>query len=166
MKRVLELGCGPRPATVRLGREGARAILVDPSADRLADVRRDAERADVKVELHQADLADLAFLRADTIDAALGGSELANDDDIGRVFRQAHRVLRPESPLVIVFPHPAAVVTEGDRNYFDRGDGHRTLEDLFTELTRAGFRVDTLLEPEGGGRVPSTLILRGRKQGI
>ena len=53
----------------------------------------------------------------------------------------------------------------------------RSFSALFTELGRAGFRVDTVLEPEptstGGPhwspameRVPATLILRVRKEGI
>ncbi len=55
----------------------------------------------------------------------------------------------------------------------------RTIGDLFTSLSRANFRVDTLLEPEpAGGRAqlaswpdamrwaPATLILRARKEGI
>jgi hypothetical protein len=55
----------------------------------------------------------------------------------------------------------------------------RTIGALFTALGRANFRVDTVLEPQpaaGGPRgsawhdhmryVPSTLIIRARKQGI
>jgi len=77
------------------------------------------------------------------------------------------------------------------RSYFDResrpwvADDHRghdyprTIGDLFTSLSRANFRVDTLLEPEpeANGRrsglwrpamqwAPATLILRARKEGI
>jgi hypothetical protein len=77
------------------------------------------------------------------------------------------------------------------RSYFDRtprpwtigedsgNDYPLTISDLFTSLTRANFRVDAVLEPEpakGGHRssywadvmqwVPSTLIVRSRKQGI
>jgi hypothetical protein len=55
----------------------------------------------------------------------------------------------------------------------------RTIGTLFTALGRANFRVDTVLEPQppsGGPRspawhdhmryVPSTLVIRARKQGI
>jgi hypothetical protein len=77
------------------------------------------------------------------------------------------------------------------RSYFDRApidyewngveftDYRHTISDLFASLSRANFRIDTLLEPEplpGIPRsqhwrptyasVPRTLIIRARKQGL
>jgi hypothetical protein len=40
---------------------------------------------------------------------------------------------------------------------------------LFSSFARANFRVDALLEPDarsGRGIVPSTVIMRGRKDGV
>jgi SAM-dependent methyltransferase len=167
-KRVLDLGCGSGRALVALARQGARAIGVDPAADQLASARRAAEEAEVKVELHQGPLADLAFLRADTIDLAISVHAFAEVDDLDRVFRQVHRVLKSESHLVFSVPHPAFAMVDAAaeepfrvaRSYFDhtprtwiRGgspvtDHPATISDLFTSLGRANFRVDTLLEPE------------------
>lgn len=148
-KRVLELGCGRRSAAVDLALQGAKVIAVDSDADRLAAVRAKAEAQEARVELHQGDLADLAFLRADTIDAIYSEGGLDQVIDLPRVFRQAHRVLRPEAPLVFSLPHPAVDPEPG-----------RTLSDVFMALVRTNFRVDSLLEP--GGR---TLVLRARKVG-
>jgi hypothetical protein len=99
---------------------------------------------------------------------------------------------------VLSLPHPAfrIVDIQGNppslrRSYFDHapipwsvsgetGSDHPlTISDVFTSLSRANFRVDTVLEPEPAkgtprGRhwseamrwVPSTLIIRARKQGI
>jgi hypothetical protein len=39
---------------------------------------------------------------------------------------------------------------------------------VFTELGRAGFRVDTILEPRPstpGARIPDTIVWRARKEG-
>src|SRR6059036_1587891 len=69
-KRVLELGCGGAQCSIAFAKQGAIAIGVDFSAEQLAFARRLCERENVKIELHQADLADLAFVRADTIDLA------------------------------------------------------------------------------------------------
>jgi len=149
-KRVLELGCGPRSAAIDLAREGAKVIAVDADEERLMALRREAEREEAKVELHHGDFADLAFLRADTIDAIFSDTALAAVADLPRVFRQAHRVLRPDGPLVFTLPHPNAEL-----------EPQRTVSDIFMALIRTNFRVDTLLEP--GGR---TLVLRGRKEGI
>jgi SAM-dependent methyltransferase len=197
-RRILVLGVGAGAELVTLARQGARVIGVDPTLAGIEAARSAAEEAEVKVELHQSDLAELPFVRADALDAALSVFALAGVDDVDRVFRQVHRVLHPECHLVLSVPHPAYGMFDPDsddpptvaRSYFDhasrpwviagqRGEEHlRTIGDLFTSLTRANFRVDTLVEPEpAGGRVsrqwteamrwaPATLILRGRKEGI
>ncbi|MBA2497413.1 MAG: class I SAM-dependent methyltransferase [Acidimicrobiia bacterium] len=215
-KRVLELGCGGGPTAVALAKAGAKVIAVDSSTDQLGHARRLAEREAVNVELHHGDFADLAWVRGDTIDAVVSIYALGMVADVGRVFRQVHRVLRPDGPIVIAIPHPAwraldpgdqSVTPSGSsgggphpnaggpptlrRPYFDRSprpwteggeSGHDhplTVADLFTALTRANFVVDTMLEPEpvataGHSRwwrdamtwIPSTLIVRARKQGI
>ena len=166
-RRVLELGCGAGAASVALARAGAKVIAVDESADNLAQTREMATRQAVKVETHHTLLAELAFVRADTIDAALSIYGLAAIDDIDRVFRQVHRVLRPERPFVFSVPHPAFnLLDPGDaeprlrRRWWDprpvpwsmgapgaEPDRPHTLAGLFTSLARANFRVDAVLEP-------------------
>ena len=197
-KRVLELGSGGGPNAVAMAKQGARVIAVDDSEEQVGHARRLVEREETKVELRHGDLADLAFVRADTIDVAVSVYALGAVPDLDRVFRQVHRVLRPEAPLVISMPHPAFRIVDAvsnppvlRRSYFDHtpipwvvgaesgADHPLTIADLFTSLSRANFRVDTVLEPEPlkatpRGRhwteamrwVPSTLIVRARKQGI
>jgi ubiquinone/menaquinone biosynthesis C-methylase UbiE len=188
--RVLDLGCGAGHNAIALARQGAKVIGVDTSSDQVAEARAACEREEVRVELHHAPLAELAFIRADTIDAVLSVWGLVEVDDIDRVFRQVDRVLRPEHPLVLALPHPAYAMIDPDdperrvrRSYWETAvtDGvvPRTIGTVFTALGRANFRVDTVLEPQpasGGPRsaawhdhmryVPSTLIIRARKQGI
>ncbi|MFN8049853.1 MAG: class I SAM-dependent methyltransferase [Acidimicrobiales bacterium] len=196
-KRVLELGCGDGGNAIALARQGARVIVVDSSASRLAVARNNAEAHDVRIEFHHGDLADLAFVRADQIDLCLSVYSLAEVADVSRVFRQVHRVLRPEALFVISLPHPLAMMCELDpsgegvrlrRSAFDESrvdvpgsaspiQAHR-MTDIFTALGRSNFRVDALLEPavdagadsayasELNDWIPSTVIYRGRKQGI
>ena len=106
-RRILELGVGNGRNAVALARQGARVIAVDPDGDRLERARALAARHEVRVEFHQADLAEIAFIRADTIDLVLSVHALAGVADADRVFRQAHRVLRTESPMILSLPHPA-----------------------------------------------------------
>lgn len=180
-KRVLDLGCGAGHASLAFARQGARVFAVDSSAEQVAAAREAAEAADVRVELHHGDLADLAFLRKDTVDVVFSAYALTEVDDLDRVFRQVHRVLKPEAPLVFSLPHPAYVMLDpawaGDepgpsqpprlvRRYrdqtvigWDRGDqpvlDHpRPLADVFLRLMRTNFRVDTLLEPEPAEALP------------
>ena len=188
-KRVLELGGGAGHNAAALAGQGAHVIVVDPSHRRLERVRARCDRTEVRAELHQSDLAELAFLRADTIDVALSVFALASVADLDRVFRQVHRVLRADAPLVFSLPHPAFALTLGG-TYFDdlptawqtddaRGQAMpRTISGIFSGLARANFRVDALLEPEppaaprsrfwvdAMSRAPATLIVRARKEGL
>jgi SAM-dependent methyltransferase len=188
-KRVLELGGGHGHNAAVLAAQGAHVIVVDPSHRRLEHVRSRCEADDVRAELHQSDLAELAFVRAETIDVVLSVYALASATDLDRVFRQVHRVLRTEAPFVFSLPHPAFALTQA-ASYFDHlpepwrtddasGDAvPRTIGDIFAGLARANFRVDALLEPEppaaprspfwvdAMSRAPATLIVRARKEGL
>ena len=166
-KRVLDLGCGGAQCSVSFARAGATAIGVDVSAEQLAAARRLCEAEEVRVELRQGDMADLAFLRADSIDVAFSSYAFQYVEDLGRVFRQVHRVLKVGAPLVFSLPHPAWFMIHEDaqpvsvaRSYFDRRAEHydwggieftayhHTFADLYMGLTRASYRVDLILEPE------------------
>jgi SAM-dependent methyltransferase len=199
-RRVLDLGCGTGAAAIALARRGARVIAVESSTARLAQARAAAERAEVRIEFHHSDLADLAFMRADAVDLVVSVYALAAVQDLSRVVRQVHRVLTPESPFLLSLPHPFATMLEDDdteqqpptltrtswsstplawRAGADEGVAHpHSLGELFTTLTRASFRVDTVLEPRANAAgtslhrsslsewVPETLVIRARKLGI
>lgn len=190
-KRVLDLGCGMGHGAVALARQGAKVIGVDADAAQLAHARELADRHAVKLELHHADLAELAFVRSATLDLVVSVYALAAVDDLDRVFRQVHRLLRPDGPFVFTLPHPFTLLVRAagdgsvrvDRPFTARaalGSGAtltypHQFGDLHTRLTRANFRIDVLLEPEAAphgawttpltGWVPSTLVLRARKEG-
>jgi SAM-dependent methyltransferase len=193
-KRVLELGTGTQ-TSIAFAKQGGHTIAVDSSPERIAALKRRCEEEDLKVELHESDLADLAFVRADSVDLAFSALAFDQVEDLNRVFRQVHRVLRQDAPLVFSVSHPAYALIGDEaeepllvrRSYFDRdsvepegaGSFHRTISELFTGLTRANFRVDTILEPapvtagphspewrEAFRYVPRTLIVRARKEGI
>ena len=167
-KRVLELGCGGAQCSIAFAKQGAHAIGIDFSAEQLAFARRLCEREGVKVELRQGDLADLAYLRAESVDLVFSAYAFGYVDDLNRVFRQVHRVLKSNAPLVFSLPHPAYDMIDDDadppllvrRSYFDHSpidyefngitftDYHHTISDLYMGLYRAGYRVDLMLEPE------------------
>jgi SAM-dependent methyltransferase len=111
-KRVLELGCGAAQCSIAFAKQGATAIGVDFSGEQLAIARDLAEREEVRVELRQGDMADLAFLRADSIDLVFSSFAFGYVEDLNRVFRQVHRVLKVGAPLVFSLPHPASHLIE------------------------------------------------------
>ena len=71
-RRVLDIGCGAGENAVAMAGQGAHVIAIDASTAQLALGRKLADAAEVRVEWHHGDAADLAFLRADSIDLALG----------------------------------------------------------------------------------------------
>lgn len=167
-KRVLELGCGAAQCSIAFAKQGASAIGVDFSAEMLAHARRLADAEKTKVELRLGDLADLAFLRSDSVDLVFSAYALGYVEDLGRVFRQVHRVLRVGAPLVFSLEHPVYGLIEDDaeqpllvrRSYFDKSpiqragapvvlaEYHHTFADLFLGLVRASYRVEAIIEPE------------------
>ncbi len=190
--RVVDLGCGMGHGAVALARQGAKVIAVDPDATQLAHARTLADARGVKLELHHADLADLAFCRSAGVDLLTSAYALAAVDDLDRVFRQAHRVLQPEGSFVFSLPHPFTTllrlagdgsirVARPSSSRLPLGDGLMTtyphqFADLHTSLTRANFRVDVVLEPEpdprtqafnpAAGWLPTSIVIRARKVGI
>jgi SAM-dependent methyltransferase len=158
-----------------MAKQGAHVIAIDVSSAQLALGRKLADTSEVRVEWHHGDAADLAFLRADSIDLALATSVVHEIEDLDRLFRQVHRVLRAGAPFVFTHDHPMRLAVGRDdnepgglplgrlevrRSYFDpspivmaRDDEPlqvwpRTIADVFSGLHRAGYRVDVLQEPE------------------
>jgi SAM-dependent methyltransferase len=165
-KRVVVLGDAAR-APIAFARLGARTIAVDPSDATIEAGRHAADAAEVRIEFHTGDLADLGFVTSASVDLVFS-TAASESDDLSRLVRQAHRVLREHGSLVLAVPHPARALTNVAslaKGYW--ANGHRTLSEYFTTLTRAAFTVEVLLEPEpsGGAMVPPVLVTRARKIG-
>lgn len=178
-RRVLELGCGAAQCSIAFARSGAIAIGVDFSSEQLAHARQLCEREDVKVDLRLGDMADLAFLRADSVDVVFSTYAFDYVEDLGRIFRQVHRVLKVGAPLVFSLTHPSYFGVDDTtspplpvRSYFDRspepfqwGDVdftayHHTFSDLYMGLARASYRVDLVLEPQPVPAAPRSWFWR------
>ena len=166
-RRVIELGIADNNS-IALALQGAKAIALDPDPDRISDLRMAATDADVSVECHQGDLADLGFAPSGTIDFVLSVHTLDHVDDLGRILRQVHRVLKPGAPFVLVLDHPFASVGHIVDGRIQRyGEVRRTIAELLAALDRSNFRVEVFHELGVGGEsaVPTTLAVKVRKQG-
>ena len=184
-KRALLLGSRAPHPFVPLCQEGALVVVVEPVLEHVEAARRARDAADVRLEMRNGDLAELAFLKADSIDLVLSVGALAEVEDLGRVFRQVHRVMNAQAAFVLALPHPThALIGPASgtlvRSAFDRSpmettvdgvpsiDRHHTISELFTTLSRSKLRVDTLLEPQPDdpqASLPTTLVIRARKEG-
>jgi SAM-dependent methyltransferase len=171
-KRVLELGIfGATPNCVTLARKGARVTAVDPRRDAIQRARHAASVEEVSVEFHESDLADLGMLMSTSVDLAVCVHQITVGTDIARLFRQVHRVLKPEAGFIFCLGHPAAAIFDsGDatvkRQY---GSASPTIGELTMALQRTNFTIDVMHElmPLSQPRavVPSTLVVRVRKLG-
>lgn len=171
-KRALELGISDAMNALALAEQGAKAIAIDPDAGRIAQTREAAEAAGLRVECHEGDLGDLGWATSASIDLVVAAGTLGVVDDIARVLRQVHRVLKPEAPLVISTAHPASAIVGGDSSAAPRryGTGVRGIGDWYMLLYRANFRIDSLQElfaiDRPNDTAPSTLMIRARKLGV
>ncbi len=160
-KRAVELGVSDWFNAVEFAQAGAKAIAVDPDADKIAEMRSRADAAEVSVQCHATDLADLGEITSGTVEVVVASHTIEKVDDLSRLLRQVHRILIPSMPFLISVTHPFAVVSDNA----PYGSTARSIEDWFTSLNRSNFRVDQLREVGTIGNVPSTLILRARKEG-
>jgi SAM-dependent methyltransferase len=174
-KRVVELGIGAWGNSVALAAAGARALAVDPSADRIALLRRQAEEAEVTVQCHQSEVADLGFATSGSVDLVIASHTLNELDDLARLLRQIHRVLKPECPFVMAGPHPIAsmLASVGGQHIAQQPYGappSRSISDIFMALQRTNFRIDVMHElmplHSRNAMAPAVLVIRARKQGV
>lgn len=163
--RALELGVSGQYNSIAFAAAGAKTLALDPSADCIATLRARAAAVGLHVECHIGELADLGFAASGTVDVVLANGTLQRVDDLGRLLRQVHRVLKPSRAFVICLRHPFADVFQGE-DTTPYGSQSRTIEEWFTALGRANFRVDVLHElGDTRSPVPTTLMLRARKEG-
>jgi ubiquinone/menaquinone biosynthesis C-methylase UbiE len=162
-KRAVELGISDSFNAVAFAQAGAKSIALDPDPERIARTRARAAQLEVHVQCLESDLADLGDVASASCDLVLAVHTIDHIDDLGRLLRQVHRVLKPSLPLVMAMTHPFAHVSE-QQPY---GAGTRTISAWFTALTRTNFRVDQVVElgARAGSPAPTTLILRARKEG-
>jgi len=160
-KRAVELGISEWFNAVEFARSGAKAFAVDPDGERIAEMRARADAAEVSVQCHATDLADLGEIASGSVEVVVAAHTIEKIDDLSRLLRQVHRILIPSMPFLISVNHPFSVVTDAA----PYGSTARSIEDWFTSLNRSNFRVDQVREVGTDGNVPSTLILRARKEG-
>jgi SAM-dependent methyltransferase len=162
-KRAVELGVSEWFNSIEFARAGAKAIAVDPDPERVAELRRRADAANVSVQCLAGDIADLGDITSATCDVVVAVHTMLDVDDLGRLLRQVHRILKPSMPFVIAMPHPFNEVSSAH----PYGTGTRTVGDWFTALGRSNFRVDQMKElgVTPTQPTPTTLVLRSRKEG-
>ncbi len=168
---VLEVGCGSAPCARWLAEQGARVVGLDLSAGMLRYAAAAGEATGLAVPLVRANAERLPFATGSFDIACSAFGAVPFVADVGELFRDVARVLRPGGTWVFAVTHPMRWIFPDDpgpdglrvtSSYFDRtpyvevdADGratyvehHRTLGDFVRALTGAGFTLLDLVEPE------------------
>ena len=124
-KRTVELGVSEWFNAVEFAAAGAKSIAVDPDPERIAEMRRRADLAELTVQCITGDLADLGDIASASCEVVVAVHSILDVDDLGRLLRQVHRVLKPSMPFVISMPHPFAAVTDDTAVRHRRTHGRR-----------------------------------------
>ena len=175
-KRVIELGVtgsggSVAPNSVTAALAGAKAMALDPNPQAIAAVRSAAERAEITVQCHQGELADLGFATSASVDLVVAAHTLASVDDLPRLLRQVHRVLKPGAPFVVAMRHPVAAMFGGQDRTATAAYGANsiTFTELYMAFERSNFRLDVVHELDDqrvrDALCPAVFVLRARKQG-
>ena len=169
-KRAIELGVAPRPNSLHMAAAGAKAIAIDPDSQVISSLRAAAERNDVRVECHQTDLADLGAVTSGSCDLVLASHSLSGVDDLPRLLRQVHRVLKEGGAFIVAMNHPVAAMFGSDHvAQFAYGAASRTFGELYMAFERSNFHIDTMHELTDRRHrewvTPSVLAFRARKVG-
>lgn len=172
-KRVIELGAAQHgvPNAVVMAVAGAKAMALDPNPQSIAAIRSSAEQHEVRVECHQGDLADLGFATSGSVDVVVASHTLDGVEDLPRLLRQVHRVLKPGASFVVAMRHPVAAMLGSDLSVrHPYGGASPTFSDLYMAFERTNFHLDTIHELADRRTrepvAPSVLVLRARKQGV
>ena len=162
-KRVLDAACGPGVYSEWLVSRGAEVTGIDASPKMVELARR---RLGEKADVRQADLSKpLTFLENESFDIVLSPLTMNYVKDWNPVFREFHRVLRPDGHFILSVTHPSFDYTYFKSNkYFEtelvacewRGFAtvkvhmpsfRRSLEATLNPIIEAGFRLEKILEP-------------------
>lgn len=162
--RVLDAGCGPGTNIGWLIEKGADAVVgIDASAKMIEVAGREAT---ANVTLSVADLSQpLDFLEPNSFDLVFSSLVVHYIEDIGAMFTEFARVLRPAGSLVFSTHHPQADFRRHPGDYFattfvsDQWSGlgdepvtisfyRRPLSAITQALANAGFVIRRLIEAQ------------------
>ena len=169
-KRTLELACGGAQNSIALAKWGAEATAVDLSPKQLARAHKLVGQEGVRINLLQGDAERLGMFGDGCFDVVISCFGMEFLPDPAACLAECHRVLSEDGALVIGTVHPLTAF-EWDEDeallrvtdYFNPPvevweeptgiDGQRgltffrTVSEMFSLLTGAGFWVEDVVEP-------------------
>jgi len=149
---VLDLGCGTGRHALWLAAAGARVSAVDFSEGMLTEARRKPGASAVSFLVH--DLHQPLPFEAAAFDRIVSGLVLEHLSDLGAVFGEARRVLKPGGRAVVTAMHPAMFLKGVAARFTDPATGEKiqpgsvphSLGDFVMAALGAGFTLEAIDE--------------------
>ncbi|SDC66108.1 class I SAM-dependent methyltransferase [Shouchella lonarensis] len=184
-KRVLDAGCGEGYLSRMLDNRGAKVTAVDYSTSMLDIAKKRTTKVDA-ITFQQGNCEDLSFLQSKSFDCIVSNMVIQDLANYEQAFQEMHRLLVAGGTFVFSILHPCFVTPEygwergedGEPSHWkvdkyfyegayeqDFGDKenmlffHRTLTSYVNTLTKTGFVLEELVEPQ-----PSKEILEAHPE--
>lgn len=156
--RLLDLGCGPGEDLGYFSEQGAEVYGVDVSSKMIELAGKRVPSANLsKCSFdslpHEDNFFDFVFSRY----------AIQHVEDVGEVFREAHRVLKPDGGLVFLVTHPIRqFIEKTNKDYWGQEvirsnilggrvtveEPSHTFEEYFSPFLLSSFRLKTFIERE------------------
>jgi ubiquinone/menaquinone biosynthesis C-methylase UbiE len=177
---VLSLACGQGQDARLLARLGARVTGVDLSTEMLRRASEQEAANPLGIAYVHGDAQDLAAFADATFDGVLCHMALMDIPDLARAIRSVGRVLRNGGWFVFSIVHPAyhphvEIISdylldhryskERPVDWLPTHAYHRPLAAYVDELTRAGLRIERLVEAHQGAANDAVTNRAGRDAG-
>lgn len=105
-KNVLELGCGGANCGIALAKKGAWMTCTDISSEQLRFAKKNAERENVSIRFFESPIENMTFLKDKEFDKVISMCAFQYVKDIGRVFNEVNRVLKPGGSFIFSLDNP------------------------------------------------------------
>lgn len=149
---VLDMGCGTGRHALWLASQGAIVTAIDFSEGMLAEARQKPCADQVKFLQH--DLHKPLPFDDQQFDVVVSGLVLEHIHDLGSLFAEARRVLKPNGRAAISAMHPAMFLRGSQARYTDPESGEivhvgsiaHSISDFVMAAVRAGFQIEQVSE--------------------
>lgn len=165
-KRLLDIGCGAGVLSEWLLEQGATVTAFDISPTMVDHAKRRNQRFEDRFAVRNASMEDpLEFVPGKSVDIAVCSLVIEYLPDLIKAFSEVSRVLKPAGLFVFSCAHPFLLFSKSvSKNYHEVelleltwkyfGEPYptvrvyrRKLEEILAASAKAGFLIDTIIEP-------------------
>lgn len=179
-KKIAEFGCGNGYWTRIFATRGADCMGIDSSKQQINAAKEEERKYPLGINYLLKDVTNLSGIKSNSFDIIFIDYvllEIPKKEELTKVFKEAHRILKNKGILLVSEKHPFdPIVQKGwilpkGFNYFTSGakikvsakqvngsriwftDYHWTLEDYFTAIINAGFKINLVNEPKASKEI-------------